>query len=53
MPTPRNALSTAVVDGKVYAIGGWGYDRPEGGWESIDRTMTGQDFSTVEVPIGR
>ena len=49
MPTPRNALSTAVVDGKVYAIGGWGYDRPEGGWESIDPTMTGQDFSTVEV----
>jgi N-acetylneuraminic acid mutarotase len=49
MPTPRNALSTAVVDGKVYAIGGWGYDRPEGGWESIDRTATGQDFSTVEA----
>jgi len=49
MPTPRNALSTAVVDGKVYAIGGWGYDRPEGGWESIDPTMTGQDFSSVEV----
>jgi len=49
MPTPRNALSTAVVDGKVYAIGGWGYDRPEGGWESIDPTMTGQDFSTVEA----
>jgi N-acetylneuraminic acid mutarotase len=49
MPTPRNALSTAVVDGKVYAIGGWGYDRPEGGWESIDRTATGKDFSTVEA----
>lgn len=49
LPTPRNALSAAVVDGKVYAIGGWGYDRPEGGWESIDRTATGQDFSTVEV----
>jgi N-acetylneuraminic acid mutarotase len=49
LPTPRNALSTAVVDGKVYAIGGWGYDRPEGGWESIDRTTTGKDFSTVEA----
>jgi N-acetylneuraminic acid mutarotase len=49
MPTPRNALSTAVVDGKVYAIGGWGYDRPEGGWESIDKTTIGQDFATVEV----
>ena len=49
MPTPRNAHSTAVVDGKVYAIGGWGYDRPEGGWESIDRTATGKDFSTVEA----
>jgi N-acetylneuraminic acid mutarotase len=49
MPTPRNALSTAVVDGKVYAIGGWGYDRPEGGWESIDKNLTGQDFSTVEA----
>jgi N-acetylneuraminic acid mutarotase len=49
LPTPRNALSTAVVDGKVYAIGGWGYDQPEGGWESIDRTKAGQDFSTVEA----
>jgi len=49
MPTPRNALSAAVVDGKIYAIGGWGYDRPEGGWESIDPTATGQDFSKVEV----
>jgi N-acetylneuraminic acid mutarotase len=49
MPTPRNALSTAVVDGKVYAIGGWGYERPEGGWESIDKNLTGQDFSTVEA----
>ena len=34
---------------EVYAIGGWGYDRPEGGWESIDPTATGQDFSKVEV----
>ncbi len=23
MPTPRFALSTSVVDGKIYAIGGW------------------------------
>lgn len=23
MPTPREALSTCVVDGKIYAIGGW------------------------------
>ena len=49
MPTPRNALSTAEVDGKVYAIGGWGLDRPEGGWEALDPTAVVKDFSTVEV----
>jgi len=30
MPTPRNALSTSVVDGKIYAIGG-----SELGWQGI------------------
>jgi N-acetylneuraminic acid mutarotase len=51
MPTPRNALSTAVVDGKVYAIGGWGFDLPEGGWQALDLKVGGgaKDFSTVEV----
>jgi N-acetylneuraminic acid mutarotase len=38
-----------VVDGKVYAIGGWGYDLPEGGWEARDKTAMGKDFSTVEA----
>ena len=25
MPTPRSMLSTCVVDGKIYAIGGWNF----------------------------
>lgn len=35
MPTPRSALSTSVVDGNIYAIGG--------GWDS------NQNVSTVEA----
>ncbi len=49
MPTPRNALSTVVVEGKIYAIGGWGFDRPAAGWASLDPTVGATDFSTVEV----
>ena len=31
---------------KVYAIGGWGFDRPQGGWEAIDLKVGGgaKDF---------
>ena len=38
MPTPRALLSTSVVNGKIYAIGGW----DAGGWDG------GQLLSTVE-----
>lgn len=48
MPTPRNSLSTAVVAGKIYAVGGMRFDRPDGGWESVDPTVGGKAFSTVE-----
>jgi N-acetylneuraminic acid mutarotase len=49
MPTPRQALSVITVGGRVYAIGGGGLDRPDDGRESVDPTVTGTDFSTVEV----
>jgi N-acetylneuraminic acid mutarotase len=28
MPTARDSLSTSVVNGKIYAIGGWGVSNP-------------------------
>ena len=34
MPTARSWLSTSVVDGKIYAIGGWGGGGPQHRWYS-------------------
>jgi N-acetylneuraminic acid mutarotase len=49
MPTLRQGHSVVTVDGRVYAIGGGGWDRPDDGWESVDPTVGGKDFSTVEI----
>ncbi len=38
MPTPRQALSTCVVDGKIYAIGGWDGTRTVATVEQYDPT---------------
>lgn len=36
MPTARGALAVAVLDGKLYAIGGYGESRNEGAVEAFD-----------------
>jgi N-acetylneuraminic acid mutarotase len=48
LPTPRNSMSAVAAEGKIYASGGWGLDRPEKGWEAADLENAAA-FSTVEI----
>lgn len=36
MPTPRSSIATAVVNGKIYVIGGWDGGRPVSTVEEYD-----------------
>lgn len=45
MPTPRISLSTSVVNGKIYAIGGWNGDQfILSTVEEYDTGFTGKDI---------
>ncbi|MBI1923874.1 hypothetical protein HYR99_06450 [Candidatus Poribacteria bacterium] len=49
MPTARNSLSTSVVDGKIYAIGGL---LPLGVVEEYDTGFAGEEGQSVD-PKGK
>ncbi|MFQ5705446.1 MAG: kelch repeat-containing protein, partial [Gemmatimonadales bacterium] len=49
-PTPRSRLATAVVNGQIYAIGGYNGDGPEIAVERYDPTL---DTWTRRFPLLR
>ncbi len=49
MPTPRSWFSTSVVDGKIYAIGGWN----GGNTPTLEEYDPATDTWTKKEPIRR
>ena len=52
MPTPRQNLSTSVVDGKIYAIGGWGNNRELSTVEEYD-PVADKWTQKADIPTSR
>ncbi|MBI1929803.1 hypothetical protein HYR99_36830 [Candidatus Poribacteria bacterium] len=52
MPTPRDSLSTSVVNGKIYAIGGWSKGGPLSTGEEYD-PATNQWIKKTDMPTAR
>jgi len=62
MPTPRSALSTSVVNGKIYVIGGWNgvelstmleYNPKTGTWTRKADMPTARSFLSTSVVDGK
>jgi N-acetylneuraminic acid mutarotase len=63
MPTPRNGLATSVVDGKIYAIGGWNgssiistvevYDPATDTWTRKANMLTARSYFAASAVNGK